>query len=210
MARSRRTATPPPPPPQAEVGWEPAAGCRFSQAEIAVIGPALLDMHNRGIRLTGPNIVREASDEDSPLHPFLFKIRVAKMVKEWRLRRAGDMARAVIIRTHFRDTEGRTREHKVRAFVHVKTTIDPYGRQPDDQVHPVENGEYVPFPVVVATPEYLNQVIAEARADMIQLSNRYNYYRQFLPNFSTRFRAEWAAILELMPGQDNDDEDEES
>lgn len=142
-------------------------GARLSDHDARIVGPEL-DRISREHGADALTVVEIANDESSALHPYFdWDNNVA--AANWRLTQARALMNSIEVVVKEADDKG-PRE-MVRAFHIVKSRY----REDAD----VER-RYHPLDVVVTRDDWAQQVVAQARSDLLAFKRRYGQYQKYI------------------------------
>lgn len=158
-----------------------ARGARFSDEDAQRYGEFL----DASGMLDGPvdaeRIVRLARPKRSPIHGYVFDINNDEAAHKYRLARARELVRHIIVIKEVEDEEVET-----RAYHHVKVV---------DKKTKKEKKGYVAEEVVWSKPELAEQVVDKAMRELVAWRDRYMQYSELAGIFDAleEFIDDWKA-----------------
>lgn len=156
-------------------------GSPYSDDDAEVIGPVLRELAEDG-HSEAVSIVKAAEPEDSPLHPY-FTWDDQEAARRYRKSEARKMARSIEV-----SISTGSGEERVRAFHLVRRSDD------DTETEGREPGQYRTVEQVESDPDACQQVVEDARRQLLSWLRRFQQYRELFGAFDDEFSEVFDAI----------------
>lgn len=155
-------------------------GSHFSDRDAQVIGPEIerIAIERGGVR--PEDVVEEARNQGSSLHNY-FEWNDQVAAEAYRLDQARYMLRSIKIKIEDQETIT-----EIRAFMPVKT-------EPNQ-----ERKKYLHIETIVANPNLVDQITAEALGELQTWHEKWNVYRSLYSQFEAKFSPVFKAIDEAV------------
>lgn len=145
------------------IKFKASVGARFSNKNAQIYADRLVEISKRTGLITPPIVLADAKNPKSPLHSF-FEWDDTKAAEKWRLEQAGYLIRHISI-----EVLKNGKQEDVRYFFSVaadnSTTSEP-------------KAVYVSLDTILSEPDKRAEVIAYAKRELVNWSERYKQYSE--------------------------------
>jgi len=177
------------------IRYEPVKGSRLRKAEAEAIGPVIASLINEDDdeEVWYSDIVEAARDPDNPMHKRIFGESDDEAIRQRRLTLARHLVRSIELVWDI-DEDGETYTQRIRAFHPVEIEIVEEHEEEEDipmavrpAMAPTPRRAIRDIAMVIDDPLSADQLLTMARNDVQTFLERYENYRDIVPEFRKKF-----------------------